>query len=102
MVARHVASPADAQGCQLLYAGGGDKKRAGQIIAGLANASVLTVGDTDQFAELGGMIQLIRDANRIRFAVNVDAVNRAGLHMSSKLLQLSEVVRESGAARKQP
>src|SRR5439155_15331719 len=41
----------------------------------------------------GGMIRLIKEANKVRFRINVDAVNRGGLKISSKLLQLAELVR---------
>jgi hypothetical protein len=102
LTAREILSPQDARRCQLLYMSGPDKKHTGEIIAGLNEASVLTVGDSEQFTQRGGMIQLTKDASRFRFAVNVDAVGRAGLRISSKLLQLAEVVHDSEAKRKKP
>jgi hypothetical protein len=67
-----------------------------------SGAGVLTVGDFDQFAERGGMIQLIKEGNKFRFAINVDAVNASRLRISSKLLQLAELVRGPAAARVKP
>jgi hypothetical protein len=48
------------------------------------------------------MIQLNKEGNKFHFAVNVDAVTRHGLRVSSRLLQLAEVVHESATARSKP
>jgi uncharacterized protein DUF4154 len=102
LAARQMGGPEDMHRCQLLFLGASSKKRAGEILDKLGDASVLTVGDSEQFTQRGGMIQLTKDASRFRFAVNVDAVGRAGLKISSKLLQLAEVVHDSEAKRKKP
>jgi hypothetical protein len=56
---------------------------------------VLTIGDVDQFAELGGMINLTTEDKRIRFEVNVQAIERAGLKAGSQLLRLARIVTEA-------
>ena len=56
---------------------------------------VLTVGEHVQFSRLGGVIAFIRDGNRVRFEINLDAADRAGLQVSSKLLRLAAVWREN-------
>jgi hypothetical protein len=43
------------------------------------------------------MIELFVDGGHMRFAVNVDSVQRAGLHLSSRLLGLARIVRSSHA-----
>lgn len=53
---------------------------------------VLTVGDLDQFAAKGGMIGLVMQSNRVRFEVNLQSAERAGLKINSKLLSLAIVV----------
>jgi hypothetical protein len=48
------------------------------------------VGDSREFAEAGGIIGfVIRDAN-VRFVVNLDARDRAGLRISSRMLALAD------------
>jgi hypothetical protein len=49
------------------------------------------VGDTEGFAEDGGIIRFVTENNRIRFRINVDAAESAHLVISSKLLRLAEV-----------
>lgn len=80
--------------CHLLYISGLNKKRAGELLNSLKNVSVFTVSDGDQFAEMGGVAQLIVENDRMRFAVNVGAAHRANLKISSKLLKLAKIVKD--------
>ena len=54
---------------------------------------VLTVSDGKGFSQSGGIIELYIDDGRIRFAINVDAADHAGVHLSSRLLGLAKIVR---------
>ena len=55
---------------------------------------VLTVGDGKGFSHAGGIIELFVEGGKMRFAINMDAAERAGLHLSSRLLGLAKVVRD--------
>lgn len=54
---------------------------------------VLTVGESDRFAALGGMITFIADAEKVKFAVNLGAAEQAELKISAQLLKLASTVR---------
>lgn len=60
-----------------------------------AGMPVLTVGETDAFAERGGMFALVTRAQRVQFTINLPATKRAGLVVSSQLLQLATVIGEA-------
>jgi hypothetical protein len=60
----------------------------------LKGASVLTVSDGDTFAALGGIAQLFVENERMRFAINGAAADRAQIHLSSKLLNLARMVKD--------
>src|ERR1700687_854921 len=60
---------------------------------------ILTVSDGSGFAQTSGMIELFVEGGHMRFAVNVDSVERSGLHLSSRLLGLAKIV---GSAHAQP
>ena len=60
----------------------------------LKGAPVLTVGDGESFAEVGGTIGLFVEDGRMRFAINPNAAHRAGLRLSSQLLKLAKIVKE--------
>jgi hypothetical protein len=81
--------------CHLLYIGGVDTKRTDQLLFALSGTSVFTVGDGDRFAELGGVAQLILESGRMRFGINVEAARRAHLKISSKLLSLAKIIKDS-------
>lgn len=57
----------------------------------LIGGSVLTISDSDMFAERGGMINLVMRNNRVSFAVNVEAVEKADLQISALVLKLADI-----------
>ena len=93
-----LASDDALRNCQVLYLGGVDEKRMAQMLAAVGGAPVFTVGDAEHFAERGGVAQLILEKDRMRFAINTDAVQRAHLQLSAKLLTLAVIVKDGGNA----
>jgi uncharacterized protein DUF4154 len=78
--------------CHLLFVGGLDANI--QLIEALKGASVFTVSDRNKFAESGGVAQLILEQDRMTFAINISAAQRARLQLSSKLLSLAKIVND--------
>lgn len=70
-----------------------------RILKILDGVPVLTIAEMDQFAERGGMINLTTDGNRVRFEVNLEAINRAGLKASSQMLRLAKLIPESSRTK---
>lgn len=88
----NVASAAEAKGCAILFLSSSEADRVDGDLADLAGAPVLTVSDMPRFLEHGGMIALEMQGNHVRFSVGLDAVNRAGLTLSSELLKVASRV----------
>lgn len=63
-----------------------------EVINLLSNKPILTISDIPGFAEQGGMIELKRDNGRIIFRINLEAIKRAHLYVSSQLLQMAEII----------
>lgn len=84
----------DVKMCQILFISDSEKKQLPEDLESLRGTSVLTVGETPDFAEQGGQIQFFSANDKIRFAVNTDAAERAHLKMSSKLLALAKIVHD--------
>jgi hypothetical protein len=80
--------------CEILYAGKLDRRRTEQLVTVLSGANVLTVGDDESFAKDGGMIAFVEARGRMRFAVNLTAVERTRLRLSAKLLTLATIIKE--------
>ena len=85
----------DLGGCHVFFISASEKTPLAQIVQTLKDSRILTVGETHRFAELGGIISLTIEKNNVRFAINVDSAERAGLKVSSELLKLAKVVRET-------
>jgi hypothetical protein len=78
--------------CHILFVSQSAAKQLERILTNLKNRSVLTVGESDNFAKRGGMIRFINENNKIRLRVNVEAARAANLTISSKLLRAAEIV----------
>lgn len=62
------------------------------ISAALATAPVLTMADFPDFCAQGGILNLVRDGDSIRFEANPEAARKASLTLNAQMLQLAEIV----------
>ena len=84
---------AELQACQVLYLSQSNSADPGSVLKSAAGRPILTVSDTREFAERGGMLGLIPVDGRIRFEANAEAARAAGLRLSAQLLSLAQAVR---------
>jgi len=81
-----------AAACHVLCVGAMEPARRDALLRALRDRPVLTVGEGDGFADRGGMIELLRHENRLRFRVNLTRAEAAKLRLSVQLLRLAESV----------
>lgn len=87
---RHVKWGPEARECHVLYVPGAFPLPPKRGLALLQGAPVLTVGETPEFIDEGGIVSLVsRDRGRLGFEVNEAAAKRARLAISSKLLRVA-------------
>jgi hypothetical protein len=86
----------DVANCHVLFVSPSEAGKIREVIAALKGRSILTVGETDGFADRGGIIQFATQDNRIRLRINLEAAKAANLTISSKLLRPATVI-NSGA-----
>ena len=91
IVIEHCRSPKELKRCHLLFVPRSENDRLDSILAAVAGKSVVTVGETEDFLERGGMIALPAERNRIRLRVNPSALRAASLSVSSKLLRVADL-----------
>jgi hypothetical protein len=84
----------ESRDCHILFIGSSQGKEAEKMIAALHDASVLTVGETNDFVQKGGMITFILQDDRVQFQVNHKVATRAGVHISARLLSVARLVIE--------
>ena len=80
--------------CHLAFISRSERDNLGQLLSVIKGSPFLTVGDDGNFIDQGGMINLVVEERKVRFEVNLEAVDRAGLKISPELLRLAKSVRE--------
>ncbi len=83
----------DPRTCHMIFVRASEKRIVGQIVAGLKGSSTLTVGESKGFADLGGVINLTLEENKLRFEINLAAATQTRLKISSKLLALAKIIK---------
>jgi hypothetical protein len=92
---KHFDRLTDATRCHLLFVAGDQSRNLPQVLQRYHDAPLLTVGESEDFTRAGGVIRFFIDENKVRFEVNPDAAGRAHVKLSSKLLSLAKIVRDS-------
>jgi len=87
-----VDTPEQATDAHLVFIASSQARRLPAALRALAGSTVLTVGDTDGFAQDGVAINLYTFDNRVRIEVNSTAAARAGVRLSANLMRLARIV----------
>lgn len=75
--------------CHILFVPGGEAKSLGVLRKLVAGKSVLLVGESNDFARNGGVVNFYLEEGKLRFEINPGAAEREKLKVSSKLLNLA-------------
>lgn len=103
MEVRWVKQDRELRSCHLLFLSGLDPARITRALDTVYGGMTLTVGESEEFLKLGGMVNLTSESERTYFDVSLESVAQGPLRISSKLLMLARhVVRPQGPARPEP
>ena len=97
---RWVRKDNELRNCQILFISRSEQKRYTKILAAMRGAAVLTVGETADFAESGGMVEFEYEHDALLFEVNLSSANEAHLKISSRFLSLARRIVNSNEAAK--
>ena len=87
---RQIADGQQVSQCQIVFVGASERKRWRASLETLRGRSVLTVGESEGFLASGGVINFKLEGERVRIEISTAAAERAGLHISAKLLNLAQ------------
>jgi hypothetical protein len=73
--------------CDLLFICQSEKENLSDILKQIKGKPILTVGDSEGFADSGGMINLLMAGSKVRWEINQTAAEETGLTISSQLLR---------------
>jgi len=82
----------DMDQCHIVFIGRGQEKPLAEIFKELKHGHALTVGDVKDFTKAGGMINFIIEDRKVWFEINDATARKAGLTISSKLLNLAKKI----------
>src|SRR4030042_438568 len=75
--------------CDLVFVCPSEQQYFDEILDPLRNESILTIADTQNFLEQGGVINFIIEKSKVRFEINIAGAKRAKMAIRSKLLRLA-------------
>jgi hypothetical protein len=78
--------------CQALYISQLMNNVLLQLLSEIKNSPMLTIGEIDGFAELGGMVELDSADGKTSMAINHSASITGKLNISSRILNLAKIV----------
>jgi hypothetical protein len=87
---RQVADGQHATQCQIVFVSAAERTRTRAFMEAVRGRNVLTVGESEGFLAAGGVINLKLDGGKVRIEISTAAAERAGLHISAKLLGLAQ------------
>lgn len=84
---KNINSQSKPDDCQIIYFA---QAAPPALLNAIKKQAILSIGTQKDFTELGGIIYLFEDEQKLRFYVNNAAATDAGLKINSQLLQLSK------------
>lgn len=95
----HANSDTNLRECGALFIAASERRNLRQILDATKDSPVLTMGDSDGYAQQGVMVNFYLQDNMVRIEINTDAVKRSGLNIGSQLLKLARIVQEHGGGK---
>jgi hypothetical protein len=80
--------------CHILFVSSSERKRLPSIFREIKTPGVLTVGECDNFAAEGGIVNFRIEEGSVRIQINADLAAQQQIHISSKLLGVAEIVKK--------
>lgn len=85
--------------CQIVFVGHKNAVKRRAVLDKLKSQPVLTVGDTPEFLQEGGIIRF-QVGDHVEMSINLDQARSTSLLIQTKMLEVSRDVLENGSVRK--
>jgi uncharacterized protein DUF4154 len=96
LLVRRYRSVESVDACHVLFISASEAGQLDHIARVIGRRSILTVGETKDFAARAGIVGFELAQRRLRLRINLAAATDARLTISSKLLRQAQIVRSSG------
>ncbi len=78
--------------CHVLFISSSERRRIHTILNAVRGMDLLTVGDTEGYAQEGVMVNFYIEASKVKFEINLKSIRSSRITVSSQLLKLGRVV----------
>ncbi|MEJ7738164.1 MAG: YfiR family protein [Chitinophagaceae bacterium] len=92
IIVRRYQDVKDIEYCHVIFINKKEGDKIKEILVSVSNRRMLTVSDDPAFLQQGGIIRFFTEKNKIRMQINKAAAEREQVTISSKLLNVSQVV----------
>lgn len=96
---RHWQTLDEIENCHFMFIAPTTDARLDSVLTKVQDWKVLTIADTPGYAAAGVAINFVVIEDKVRFELNFDALNRAKLNVSSKLVKLAILVDDKRTGR---
>ncbi len=93
LVIKRLRESKELEKCHILFISQSEKQDLAKVFETIKDWHVLTIGDMENFAQRGGIINLITVKNKIYFEINIDVAQHSDLKISSQLLKLATIIK---------
>lgn len=88
-----ITTASDYDRCHVLFIGQDiDRASLLRLFTAVKDRPVLIIGETQEFARIGGIINFVNKDGKLHFEINPHEAERHGLKISSRILQLATIV----------
>jgi hypothetical protein len=88
---RRLKEVAEAKQCQIVFVGAAERTKAARLIGTTRGSPVFTVGESQDFVRIGGMVFLSIESNHISVVIHKIATDSAGFKISANLMTLAKI-----------
>jgi hypothetical protein len=93
LVIRHMNKASNINTCQMVFIANDSENYVQETLNKITKLPILTVSDSPDFINKGGMIGLIKDGQRVGFEINIAKTNAVGIHVGAQMLKLAKRVK---------
>jgi len=92
IIYRYKQSENTINNCQLVFVSESKNSFMKPILKSMSSHPILTISDSESFAENGGIIQITQGKKRLGFKINLQQANTSNLKIAAPLLSLATIV----------
>ena len=93
LVLHHMIEGSNLNNCHVAFIANDTNKNVQKTLNKIINLPILSVSDSPDFINNGGMIGLIKDGPHVSFEINITATNAVGINIGAQLLKLAKRVK---------